>query len=57
MRPSPLGVVAVTLLAVVVGTSSYSQGQAQNQAPRPACSRADEAWVAATDEFIAAQKG
>jgi hypothetical protein len=36
-----LALVSVTLLAVL-GTSRYSQGQAQNQAPRPAASRADE---------------
>src|SRR5438552_10734576 len=33
--------IAVTLLAVV-GTSLYSPSQTQNQAPRPARSRADE---------------
>ena len=38
---SSLGLVAATLLAVV-GTSLYSQGQSQNQAPRPAKSRAEE---------------
>jgi uncharacterized damage-inducible protein DinB len=38
---SPLALVAVTLLAVV-GTTFYSQGQTQNQAPSPARSRADE---------------
>src|SRR4030088_3131063 len=38
---SGLALVAVTLLAVV-GTSLYSQGQSQNQAPRPAKSRAEE---------------
>jgi uncharacterized damage-inducible protein DinB len=41
MRRSGLSLVAVTLLAVT-GTSLYGQGQAQNQAPRPARSRADE---------------
>jgi len=41
MRRSRLALVAVTLLAVV-GTSLFSQGQAQDQAPRPALSRADE---------------
>ena len=41
MKPSSLVLVVVTLLAVV-GTSLRSQGQAQNQAPRPALSRADE---------------
>jgi hypothetical protein len=41
MRRSSLVLVAVTLLAVF-GTSFYSQGQPQNQPPRPAGSRADE---------------
>lgn len=41
MRRSSTALIAVTLLAVV-GTSLYSQGQPQNQAPRPALSRADE---------------
>jgi len=41
MKRSSLALVAVTLLAVV-GTSLYSQAQSQNQAPRPARSRADE---------------
>jgi uncharacterized damage-inducible protein DinB len=41
MKRSSLAVVAVTLLALT-GTSVYSQGQSQNQAPRPARSRADE---------------
>jgi len=44
MRRSSLVLVAVTLLAVV-GTSFYSQGQPQNQPPRP---RADETlamWI------------
>src|ERR1700738_416921 len=41
MRRSSLKLVAVTLLAAV-GSSLYSQGQSQNQAPRPARSRADE---------------
>ena len=41
MKRSSLALVAVTLLAVV-GISLYSQGQSQNQAPRPARSRADE---------------
>ena len=36
-----LTLVAVTL-AVVLGTSIFSPGQTQNQAPRPATSRADE---------------
>src|SRR4030088_2888788 len=41
MKRSSLALVAVTLLAAV-GTSLYSQGQSQNQAPRLARSRADE---------------
>jgi uncharacterized damage-inducible protein DinB len=41
MKRSSLTLVAVTLLALV-GTSLYSQGQAQDQALRPALSRADE---------------
>jgi hypothetical protein len=41
MKQSSLALVAFTLLAVV-GTSLYSQGQPQNQAPRPAVSRAEE---------------
>src|ERR1700716_3180662 len=41
MKRSSLALVAVTLLAAV-GSSLYSQGQSQNQAPRPARSRADE---------------
>jgi uncharacterized damage-inducible protein DinB len=41
MKRSSLALVAVTLLAVV-GTSLYTQGQSQNQAPSPARSRADE---------------
>ena len=41
MKRSSLALVAVTLLAVV-GTTLYSQDQTQNQAPRPARSRADE---------------
>jgi hypothetical protein len=41
MRRSSLVLVAVTPLAVV-GTGFHSQGQAQNQPPRPARSRADE---------------
>src|SRR5580698_10851210 len=53
-RPSPV-VVAVTLLAVV-GTSFYSQGQPQNQPPRPVRSRADETlemWNAIGNKLIA----
>jgi hypothetical protein len=41
MKRSSLALVAVTLLALA-GSSVYSQGQPQNQAPRPARSRADE---------------
>ena len=55
MRRSSLVLVAVTLLAVV-GTSFYSQGQAQNQAPRPARSRADETlamWNSIGNKLIA----
>src|SRR5580700_7837833 len=55
MRRSSLMLVAVTLLAVV-GTSFYSQGQAQSQAPRPARSRADEMvamWNSIGNKLIA----
>jgi uncharacterized damage-inducible protein DinB len=55
MRRSSLVVVAVTLLAVV-GTSFYSQGQPQNQPPRPARSRADETlamWNSIGNKLIA----
>jgi uncharacterized damage-inducible protein DinB len=41
MKQSSLALVAVTLL-VIAGTTLYSQSQTQNQAPRPARSRADE---------------
>jgi len=41
MKRFSLALVAVTLLAVV-GTTLYGQGQTQDQAPRPARSRADE---------------
>jgi len=41
MKPSWLAPVAITLLTVV-GTSLFSQGQQQDQAPRPALSRSDE---------------
>ena len=41
MKQSSLALVAVALLAVA-GTSLHSQGPPQNQAPRPALSRADE---------------
>src|ERR1700684_552362 len=40
LRGPGLALVAVTVLAV--GTSRYSHGQSQNQAPVPARSRADE---------------
>jgi uncharacterized damage-inducible protein DinB len=55
MRRSSLVLVAVTLLAVV-GTSFYSQGQPQNQPPRPARSRADETlamWNSIGNKLIA----
>jgi len=55
MRLSSLVLVAVTLLTVV-GTSFYSQGQAQNQAPSPARSRADETvemWNSIGNKLIA----
>lgn len=41
MKRSSLTLVAVTLFAIV-GTNLYSEGQSQNQAPRPAGSRAGE---------------
>src|ERR1700716_1145303 len=41
MNRSSLALVAVTLLAIVA-SGLYSQGQSQNQAPRPAKSRAEE---------------
>jgi len=41
MKRSSLALAAVTLLAIA-GTSLYSQCQTQNQAPRPARSRAEE---------------
>jgi len=41
LKRSGLALVAITLLAVL-GTSLYSQAQAQNQAPSPARSRSDE---------------
>jgi len=41
MKRSLLLLLAVTLVTLV-GTNLYSQGQTQNQAPRPARSRADE---------------
>jgi hypothetical protein len=55
MRRSSLVLVAVTLLAVF-GTSFYSQGQPQNQPPRPARSRADETlamWNSIGNKLIA----
>jgi hypothetical protein len=51
--------VAVTLLAVI-GTSFYSQGQAQKQAPTPVHSRADETlamWNSIGNKLIAMAKG
>jgi hypothetical protein len=41
MRQSSLALIVVTLLAAA-GTTIYGQGQSQNQAPRPARSRAEE---------------
>ena len=41
MKRSGLARIAVTLMTIV-GMSLCSQGQPQNQAPRPALSRADE---------------
>jgi uncharacterized damage-inducible protein DinB len=55
MRRSSRALVAVTLL-MVVGTSLYSQVQAQNEAPRPARSRAEETldmWNAIGNKLIA----
>jgi uncharacterized damage-inducible protein DinB len=55
MRRSSLVLVAVTLLAVV-GTNFYGQGQAQNQTPSPARSRADETlamWNSIGNKLIA----
>jgi uncharacterized damage-inducible protein DinB len=40
-KPSRIGLVTVTMLALV-GSSLFSQGQSQNQAPGPARSRAEE---------------
>jgi dienelactone hydrolase/uncharacterized damage-inducible protein DinB len=54
-RRSGLWLVVVTMLAVV-GSSLYSQGQSQNEAPRPARSRADEMlemWNAIGNKLIA----
>jgi uncharacterized damage-inducible protein DinB len=54
-KQSKFVLVAVTLLAVV-GTSLCSQGQSQNQAPRPARSRAEETlemWNAIGNKLIA----
>ena len=54
MRRSSLVLVAVTLLAV--GTSFYRQGQAQNQVPLPARSRAEETlamWNSIGNKLIA----
>ena len=55
MKRTSRALIAATLL-VVVGTSLYSQGQTQNQAPRPAVSRADETlemWNAIGNKLIA----
>jgi uncharacterized damage-inducible protein DinB len=55
MKRSSRALVAVTLF-VIVGTSLYSQGQTQNQAPSPARSRADEMldmWNAIGNKLIA----
>jgi uncharacterized damage-inducible protein DinB len=41
LKPSRIGLVTVTMLALV-GSSLFSQGQSQNQAPGPARSRAEE---------------
>jgi DinB family protein len=52
---SGLALVVVFLL-VVIGTNLYSQGQTQNQAPRPARSRADETlamWNSIGNKLIA----
>lgn len=55
MKRSPLALFALTLLAAV-GTSLYSQAQAQNQAPLPARSRSDETldrWNAIGNKLVA----
>jgi uncharacterized damage-inducible protein DinB len=55
MRQSSLALVAVTLLAIV-GTSLSSHSQSQDQAPRPARSRADETldmWNAIGNKLVA----
>jgi len=58
MKRSSLALVAITLLAIV-GTSLYSQGQSQNEAPRPARSRADETldmWNEIGNKLVAGAK-
>jgi uncharacterized damage-inducible protein DinB len=55
MKWSSSALVSITLLAVV-GTSLHGQGQTQNQAPRPARSRADETlemWNEVGNKLIA----
>jgi hypothetical protein len=55
LHRSGLALVVVTLLASV-GNSLYSQSQTQNQAPRPARSRADETlemWNAIGNKLVA----
>ena len=55
MKRSSRALVTVILLAIV-GTSFYGQGQAQNQPPSPARSRADETlemWNAIGNKLIA----
>jgi ABC-type glycerol-3-phosphate transport system substrate-binding protein len=54
-KRSRLALVAVTLLAFI-GTTLYGQGQTQNQAPRPARSRADETlemWTEIGNKLVA----
>jgi hypothetical protein len=55
MKPVPLVLVAVTLLAII-GRSGSSDGQSQNPSPRPAGSRADETlelWNMVGNKLIA----
>jgi uncharacterized damage-inducible protein DinB len=55
MKRSSLALVAVTLFAAA-GTNLYGQGQSQNQAPRPARSRAEETldmWNEVGNKLIA----
>ena len=55
MKRSSLALLALTLLAVA-GTSISSHGQSQNQAPRPARSRAEETldtWNAIGNKLLA----